>query len=961
MTQDSSKKENPREDPNRDNEKSPMNFHTVEDVVDAFAEAWYAGENPDPNRFASALPKHESEIKNRIESFLSVVRGLSRFGDHGDPNSTDSSTTKSESAPQRVLGDFRILREIGRGGMGVVYEALQISLNRRVALKVLPQSLSWSEKAVKKFHREAEAGGRQTHPGIVAVHAVGTHEGIHYIAHELVEGGHTLADHIEKLRSEEHLPVGYYRKVARIVARVAEALDHAHRAGVIHRDVKPSNILLNENGRPKITDFGLARLEGGLDLTRTGDLAGTVYYMSPEQVSIKRIEIDARTDVFSLGVTLFELLTLSLPFEGRTTQEVMKRIQVHDPQDPRKISSRVPRDLSVICLKALEKQPEKRYASMADFAADLHRYLEGESIQARPAGRIRKLAIRVRRNLLLSLALAGMLLTLVTGTVVSLNQFVKRIELTKERLELAKERLELSTEIEKNLDRERKTRFITEALEAMRHDPGRAVNLLPHGMGDEPDEKARSAMIEVLAHLNEARTFYLRGAQSAAFSDRGDLLAVGFDDGFVRIIDLEMGDVIHENHVHDRTVLSVRFDPSGTRIVTASEDRWVKAFDLTRSAPFDPANILDAYRHDNSVTCAAFDPESRRVVSGSADLTVRIRNIEKGIVEALLEDPAWTVRSVRFDDEGRRVLIGGDDCAVRIWDLDHEGPEACRILACIDEPIRCATFLPDGRGVVAVPERGDVLHIPDDGNGHQVIFNPQPDLLPIAAMSPDGYHFAEVLENSEVSISRLVSRNSEAGDGNCGQLVFETVLRGHESPPYFVDFDRTGARIVTASKDGTLRVWNLHPHNLVKGFRVDDDFREDTPLALNSSWRWMAIVGTDGISVNIWDLHSCRKIAIIRLEIPEKAACEIRRLTFHPHDRVLAVAQSHQERITLWTWDDSAGGQAVKARRLNFPEPPEDAGDIREILFTQDGRRVVAVYNDQILHVTDIETATIIL
>ena len=184
-----------------------------------------------------------------------------------------------------TLGDFRILREIGTGGMGTVYEAEQISLHRRVALKVLPAHLSFSPDAVQKFRREAEAGGRQRHPGIVAVHAVGEERGFHYIAQELVEGGRTLADRLTQLREEGEQPTGYFREATALVTTVAEALQYAHNAGVVHRDVKPSNIMLTPEGRPKVTDFGLAKVEDALALSRTGDFSGTPYYMSPEQAA----------------------------------------------------------------------------------------------------------------------------------------------------------------------------------------------------------------------------------------------------------------------------------------------------------------------------------------------------------------------------------------------------------------------------------------------------------------------------------------------------------------------------------------------------------------------------------------------------------------------------------------------------------------------------------------------------
>ena len=317
---------------------------------------------------------------------------------NGSTEDSRANSPNNRSNRPWVLGDFRIIREIGSGGMAKVFEAEQMSLRRKVALKVLPQHLSFSDSAVGKFRREAEAGGRQSHPGIVAVYSVGEHEGMHYIAQELVKDGRTLADHLDRLRKSKSPQIGYFRETAVLVLEVADALDHAHKMGVIHRDVKPSNILLTPDGQPKVTDFGLARVEGALALSRTGDFAGTPFYMSPEQAISRRIGIDHRTDIYSLGVTLYEALALKRPFEGKTSHEVLKKIILQEPKDPRKLNPRVPTDLALICLKAMEKDAIRRYQDMSGFRDDLNRYLQGEVIGAKPASIFYKAWKKIKRN-----------------------------------------------------------------------------------------------------------------------------------------------------------------------------------------------------------------------------------------------------------------------------------------------------------------------------------------------------------------------------------------------------------------------------------------------------------------------------------------------------------------------------------------------------------------------------------
>ncbi|WP_076345429.1 protein kinase domain-containing protein [Paludisphaera borealis] len=358
--------------------------------------------------------------------------------------STSNCASAVEAPPTFVLGDFRIIREIGRGGMGVVYEAEQRSLGRRVALKVLPSAASMDPRQRQRFQIEAQAAALLHHEHIVPVFGIGTDRGAHFYAMQLIEGK-PLTRIIRELaakpsvdsegdgsglageRARRTRPPGqsssgraHGRETARLGLQAAEALEHAHMMGVIHRDIKPSNLLIDGRGSLWIADFGLARLpQEDLDLTRTGDLVGTLRYMSPEQIRAERGGVNAATDIYSLGVTLYELLTLRPAFDAADREELVKRILDDEPAPLRRINPAIPKDLETIVLKAVEKVPSARYASAGSLADDLRRFLNDEPIRARRPGLVDRAIKWSRRHRPAVVAgLAALILTLTVSTTV---------------------------------------------------------------------------------------------------------------------------------------------------------------------------------------------------------------------------------------------------------------------------------------------------------------------------------------------------------------------------------------------------------------------------------------------------------------------------------------------------------------------------------------------------------------
>ena len=319
----------------------------------------------------------------------------------------------SSEATLHYFGDYELIKELGRGGMGVVYKARQISLNRPVALKLLKSDILASDDERRRFQNEAEAVALLDHPHIVPIFEVGEYDGRQYFSMKLV-GGPSLEKKLADFAADP-------KAAATLVKTAAEAVHHAHQRGILHRDLKPSNILLDERGEPYVTDFGLAkRVEGDSEMTVSGAILGTPPYMAPEQASGRRGAVTTATDVYGLGAILYALLTGRAPFRGESVRGDPGASPRAAAEPPSKINRRTPRDLEIICLKCLEKEPWRRYGSAQALAEDLGRYIAGEPITARPAGTFERLWLWCRRNPRLAAALGSTAAAIVAVAVLAL-------------------------------------------------------------------------------------------------------------------------------------------------------------------------------------------------------------------------------------------------------------------------------------------------------------------------------------------------------------------------------------------------------------------------------------------------------------------------------------------------------------------------------------------------------------
>ncbi|MCZ6601702.1 MAG: protein kinase, partial [Planctomycetota bacterium] len=347
-----------------------------------------------------------------------IVNPQTGFDRDTFPDHTSRPTySRSGEIEEEMFGDYRILKKIARGGMGIVYQALQKKLNRVVALKVLMAGDVASEEELKRFHLEASAAANLNHPYIVPIHEVGEIGGRHFFTMDFING-RTLARLIRK----GGLPI---RESLIIAKKVAEALEYAHSQGIVHRDIKPANIILDQFGNPRITDFGIVKdLLADSKVTKTGEVMGTPAYMSPEQATGEG-EIDGRADVYSLGAVLYELLTATPPFKGENSMEVLMKCLKQEPLSPKVLNPSLHRDVETICLKALEKEPDKRYESAGALQKDIQRYLNGEMILARPIGFWERMWRKIVRNKAISMTAAAAVIAVLAVSGVAITSKVR--------------------------------------------------------------------------------------------------------------------------------------------------------------------------------------------------------------------------------------------------------------------------------------------------------------------------------------------------------------------------------------------------------------------------------------------------------------------------------------------------------------------------------------------------------
>jgi serine/threonine protein kinase/WD40 repeat protein len=851
-------------------------------LIDELTDRLQAGEAVDLEAYILEHAEHAGPLRQLIPA-LEMIGELKRSAarDAASPASPE----RDPRLETGVLGDFRILREIGRGGMGVVYKTEQISLRREVALKVLPFDAAMDTKQLQRFKNEAQAAAHLHHSNIVPVYGVSCERGVHYYAMQYIEGRtvatiiaelRRLADPTPKERDDpsssavevtKHLATGlwtaagqgggalsvtetaigadgaldhvahdphagaprpaasttehstrkpsYFRTVAELEVQAAWALEYAHSLGVIHRDIKPANLIVDTRGNFWITDFGLARFQGGDELTVTGDLVGTLRYMSPEQALGQRADIDHRADIYSLGMTLYELLTLKPVFGGRDRRELLRQIAFEDPRRLQRLNTAIPSDLEMIVLKAIEKNATERYMTAEALGDDLHRFLDDRPIRARRPtiwDRTRKWARR-HWPVVAKAVVAAVFLLAAVGLVASVAAFRFREQLDETRKAQKEGRHRL---YEAKLAEAKASPWSGRAgrrcdgLQAL----GEAATLardLHLGREATPALRHEAIACMILTDLRIDRQWEGSPPKS------GPPVGIAFDSRLERYARVEADGTVTVRGLGDDTVLvhitdvgapaqrvvdwrvRLRFSPNGRSLAIRSD--WHNAVPLQVWDLSGPRRLLSVpacghwFFQDFD-----FSPDSRTLATGQADGSIGLYELRSARLLKSLA-PRLSPAGLRFDPAGQKLAVCRDgDSTVQILD-------------------------------VAGRASGQTLHHPD-----HVTTTP--------AWHADGELLASGWRNGPVYV----------WNARTGKPV--TVCERHQSAVIDVAFSYGGDLLASASWDGTTRLWDPRTgRRLVGADRLAVDFsRED---------RWLGFE-LNGPYVGRWEVATGRECRLLR-------------------------------------------------------------------------------------------------